>query len=198
LSDIVCQRPPTPVLHMRSTVIVSGVDIMRSRGLFDRYVSHLGASARSAILEALAGTWLPTAVVMEHFAAIDSLGLTPAEAFDIGASSGQRFGRTLWGTLVRVGKAAGADPWIPLRSYDRIFGRAVHGGGFIVREIGPKEATLELLSVPFVRYEYFRGATCGAHATLVGFLADKAYVREVSRGANANASASFVMRASWV
>jgi hypothetical protein len=195
LSDIVCQREPSPVLHMRSTVIVSGVNIMRARGLFDRYVAHLETEARRAILEALAGTWLPTAVVMEHFAAIDSLGLTAAEAFDVGASSGQRFGRTLWGTLVRVGKAAGADPWIPLRSYDRIFGRAVHGGGFIVRELGPKEATIELLSVPFVRYAYFRGATCGAHATLVGFLADKAYVREVPRSANVQ---SFVMRASWV
>jgi hypothetical protein len=195
VSDIICQRPPTPVLHMRSTVIVSGVNLLRSRGLFDRYVSHLGHDARQAILEALAGTWLPTPIVMEHFAAIDALGLRPEEAFDIGATSGRRFGTTLWGTLVRVAKAAGADPWIPLRSYDRIFGRAVDGGGFTVRQLGPKEATIELASVPFARHDYFRHAACGAHATLIEFLAERAFVRELPRSSHPN---GFVMRASWV
>ncbi len=180
---------------MRSTVIVSGVSLLRARGLFNRYAAHLGHGARQAILEALAGTWLPTPVVMEHFAAIDSLGLTPQEGFDIGATSGRRFGTTLWGTLVRVAKAAGADPWIPLRSYNRIFCRAVDGGGFTVRELGPKEATIELLAVPFTRYDYFRHASCGAHATLVEFLADTAVVREAPRSAHPN---GFVMRLSWV
>jgi hypothetical protein len=180
---------------MRSTVIISGVATVRARGLFERYVSHLSATARQSILEALAGTWLPAPIVMEHFAAIDALGLSPEEAFDIGASSGRRFGATLWGTLVRVAKAAGADPWIPLRSYERIFCRAIDGGGFTVREVGPKEATIEILSVPFARHDYFRHASCGTHATLVEFLADTAYVREVPRSAHPS---GFVMRLSWV
>jgi hypothetical protein len=195
MTDIVCQRAPTPVLHMRSTVIVSGVNILRARGLFDRYAAQLSASARAAILEALAGTWLPTPVVMEHFGAIESLGLTPEESFDIGATSGRRFGTTLWGTLVRVARAAGADPWIPLRSYDRIFCRAVDGGGFTVRQLGPKEATIEMFSVPFVRHAYFRHACGGAHATLVEFLAETAYVKEIPRPSYPG---TFLMRLSWV
>ena len=195
MSDIVCQHAPTPVRAMRSTVVISGVAIMRARGLFDRYVEHLGPSARPAILEAIAGTWLPVAFALEHFGAIDALGLTSEEAYEIGASSGQRFGATLWGTLVRVAKTAGAEPWLALRSYERIFCRAVDGGGFVVREVGPKEATIELLSVPFARYPYFRGATRGAHSTLVRFFANKAYVREVPGSVHTH---GFKMSLSWV
>ena len=194
-SEVVSERPASPLQHMRSTVVVSGVAIMRDRGLFDRYSARLPAGAREAILGALAGTWLPTAVVTEHFAAIDSLGLSTEQAHAIGASSGARFGKTLWGTLVRVAKAAGADPWVPLRSYERIFGRANDGGGFVVRKFGPKEATIELRSVPFARFAYFRGACCGAHATLIGFLATSSHVREVPRSAHPD---GFTMRASWV
>lgn len=193
--DVVCQRAAVPVTHMRSTVIVSGVAVMRARGLFDRYVEHLGPEARQAILEAIAGTWLPVQYVTEHFGAIDALGLTPEEAFDVGASSGKRFGTTLWGTLVRLAKAGGADPWLPMRSYERIFGRAVHGGGFVVRAHGPKEASIELLSLPFCRFRYFRGAACGSHATLIGFFADTVYVREVPGTAHPN---GFKMSLSWV
>lgn len=190
-----CQRAPTPVLHMRSTVVISGISVVRGLGFFDRYAAHLAPTARPLILEAIAGTWLPAAVVMEHFAAIDALGLTSEEAFDIGAASGKRFGATLWGTLVRVAKAAGADPWIALRSYDRIFGRTIDGGGFVVRELGPKDATIEILSVPFARYAYFRGACRGAHHTLVGFFASAIHVRELPRSSHPN---GFVMRISWV
>lgn len=193
--EVICQRAPRPVLHMRSTVMVSGVAILRARGLLDRYVEHLGPEARRAILEAIAGTWLPMKFVLEHFAAIDALDLTYEEAFEIGASSGKRFGTTLWGTLVRLAKSAGADPWMPLRSYERIFHRAVDGGGFVVREQGPKEATIELLSLPFCRFRYFRGAACGSHATLVGFFTDTAYVREVPGSAHPN---GFTMSLSWV
>jgi hypothetical protein len=180
---------------MRSTVVISGVAVARSRGLFDRYVAQLEPHARQPILEAIAGTWLPTAVAMEHFAALDALGLTAEEAFEIGAASGQRFGATLWGTLVRVAKAAGADPWIALRSYDRIFGRTIDGGGFVVTELGPKDATIEILSVPFSRHAYFRGACRGAHATLVRFFAGTTFVRELPRSAHPN---GFTMRMSWV
>jgi hypothetical protein len=180
---------------MRSTVMVSGVATLRARGLFDRYVEHLSPEARQAILEAIAGTWLPVQFVLEHFGAIDALGLTNEEAFDIGASSGKRFGTTLWGTLVRLAKTAGADPWLPLRSYERIFPRAVDGGGFVVREHGPKEATIEFLSLPFSKLRYFRGAACGAHATLIGFFADTVYVREVPNTAHPN---GFKMSLSWV
>jgi hypothetical protein len=195
VSLVICQRPSSPLAHLRSTVILSGVSIVRARGLYDRYAAHLEPSVRQAIEEAIAGTWLPTTVAMGHFAAIDSLGLSTDEAFEIGASSGERFGATLWGTLVRVAKASGADPWVALRSYHRIFGRAVDGGAFVVRELGPKDATIELLSVPFSRHAYFRGACRGAHARLFGFLAAKIYVREVPRSAHDN---GFIMRISWV
>ena len=79
VSEVVNQHAPTPARHIRSTLIVSGVAMLRARGLFDAYFAHLGPAAHEAILGALVGKWLPLSVAMDHFAAIDALGMS-AEA----------------------------------------------------------------------------------------------------------------------
>ncbi len=195
MTEVICEREPTPVRAMRSTVVVSGVAEMRARGLFDRYVVQLSEEARPAIVDAIAGTWLPMAVALEHFAAVDALGLSAEEAFDIGVTSSQRFGSTLWGTLLRVARTAGADPWVPMRMYERLFHRTFEGGGFVVRKVGPKEAQIDYLSVPLSRFAYFRNATRGTHETILQPLANALTVREVPRSAHAH---GFAMRVSWL
>jgi hypothetical protein len=189
-------RRPTPFESIRSTVVISGIAVLRSRGLFDAYAARLVPAARDVIVSSVAGTWLPVDAGMAHFAAIDELDLGPEASYEIGAASGKRFGATVWGTLVRVATAAGgADPWVVLGAYDRLFVRSFQGGGFVVRQLGPKDATVEIQGVPFSRYAYFRNAFRGAHAGPLGLFSTTVYVREVPGTIRTN---GFTVRISWV
>jgi len=161
---------------------------MRSRGLFERYVSHLGRP-RPAILER-SGHWRHVHR-MEHFAAIDSLDLSPEEAFDIGPPPGGASARPSGNARARrEGRAP--SPWI---RFGRTTGfrAAIDGGGFTVRELGPKEATIELFSVPFLSTPIRTPAASARHAGRVP--RETAYVREAPRSYHAS---GFTMRASWV
>lgn len=188
-------EPPRPLEAIRSTIVLSGIAVLRERGLFEGYAARLDPAWTETLLSAIAGQWLPTAAAMAHFGAVDGLDLGSEAAYAIGAASAKRFGATLWGTLVRIATAAGADPWIVLGSYHRMFGRSFRGGGFAVRKLGPKEATIELSSVPVCRYAYFRDALRGAHETLLGFFSSAVVVREEPQSAHAD---GVTMRASWV
>ena len=191
-----CLQPPTPFESIRSTVVVSGIAVLRSRSLFEAYEARLESAMRDVLVSAVAGTWLPVDAGMQHFAALDALDLGADVSYEIGAASGKRFGSTVWGTLVRVAMAAGgANPWVVLSAYDRMFGRGFRGGGFAVWQLGPKEAAVELQGVPFCRYAYFRDAFRGAHSSLLELFSSTVYVREVPDTARPS---GFTVRISWV
>ena len=195
MTGVKCSREASPLTHVRSTILVSGIAELRARSLFDAYMARLEPGTRDAIATMVAGVWVPVHLATKHFEAADGLGLSGEEAFDVGAAAGRRFQQTLWGTLVRVAVNAGADPWIILDSYDRLWPRGFDGGGFVVTQVGPKEATIELLSVPFSRFAYFRDAFRGVNGAGLGLFASTLYVREIPRRAHPN---GFVVRASWV
>ena len=52
--------------RVRSTLLLSSLQSLRTRGLFERYVAVLDAAHRDAMLEAVAGAWLPMAVGIAH------------------------------------------------------------------------------------------------------------------------------------
>lgn len=195
MKDIVFAREPTPLLHVRSTILVSGVAEFRARGHYSAYVARLDDGTRETILGMIAGEWLSVDVAMKHFEAVEGLGLTPEEAFEIGGASARRFRASLWGTLLRVAVSAGADPWVFLRAYDRVWARAFDGGGFVVTQTGPKEVMIELRSIPFCRYEYFRNAFRGTNDVAMGAFASTLYVREVTKRTHPN---GFTIRVAWV
>lgn len=196
MSDVVSVREPSALKALRSTVVASGITVFRAQGIFDAYCANLEPKTRDILLTTVAGSWLPVDLALAHFAAVDAIGLTTEQSFDIGATSARRFGETLWGTAMRMARAAtGVDPWSVLGIYDRLWKRSFEGGGYVVTRGGPKEAFVEIRAVPFARHAYFRDAFRGAHHGLLSLLALTVYVREVPRKTHPE---GFTMRLSWV
>lgn len=195
MSEVLVQREPSVLKAIRSTIVVSGIAVFRARGLFDAYSANLPKKMRDAVLTTVAGTWLPVELGLAHFGAVDAIGLTAEQSFDIGATSARRFGETLWGTAMRMTRAAGVDPWNVFAMYERLWKRSFDGGGFVVKRGGPKEAFVEIRAMPFARHAYFRDALRGSHHALLGLFARTLYVREVPRKTHPE---GFTMRVSWV
>lgn len=196
MSDVIAVREATVLKAIRSTVVASGISVFRAREVFDAYCANLDAKTRDVLLTTVAGSWLAVDLALAHFAAVDAIGLPTEQAFDIGATSARRFGETLWGTAMRMARAAtGVDPWTVFGIYDRLWKRSFDGGGFVVTRGGPKEAFVEIRAVPFARYAYFRDALRGTHHALLSLVARTVYVREVPRRTSPE---GFTMRISWV
>jgi len=196
VNDVVASREPSPLVGFRSTVVVSGIVTFRQLAIFDAYAANLDATSRAALLSAPVGTWLPVELALAHFAAVDAIGLTTEQCFGIGATSTRRFGETLWGTALRMARAAAVvEPWNVLEMYDRMWRRGFDGGGFVVTRCGPKEALIELRAVPFARHRYFRDAVRGMHHALLSLFARTVYVNEAPRETHPE---GFSMRISWV
>ena len=85
------------------------------------------------------------------------------------------------------------SPHIPLRHYDRLWDRLLFGGGCIVRETGPKDASVESLGVPMFQYRYFRVAYMGLMKG-VGMMFSKATFTRSTRAT----SKSLTIHVSWV
>src|SRR5262249_59014952 len=73
-------HPPPParpkiVRAVRSTLVSSGLVILRERGLFDRYAATLSTTHVETVRGIVAGAWLPTEFMIAHYAAWDGLGL---------------------------------------------------------------------------------------------------------------------------
>jgi hypothetical protein len=188
-------RRPEPVKRYRSTLLCSGIAVFRERGLFDRYAAELDPETRDTLVNAVAGVWLPASVATSHFAAVDALGLTADEAFEIGEASGKRIQGTVLHALIHMAAGTVATPWSVLNVYERIWPRIFDGGGFTILRAGPKEATLELHALPVARFAYFRNAYRGANSVVLRRFASMLYVREVKR---TRVDDGFTLRIAWV
>lgn len=188
-------RRSAALRRVRSTLICSGLTELRQRGAFDEYVARLSPGPREVILAAVAGVWLPADVALEHFRAVDALGLTADEAFAIGAGSGRRIQQSVLSTLVRLAAGAGANPWTVFQNYERLWSRIFDGGTFHIDRLGPKEVRVDYASLPPCRYAYFRNAFRGANDAGLRLFSRVLYVRELTACASDDGMA---LRVSWV
>ncbi len=173
----------TPPLHVRSTLIASSLRSLREHGVIDEYLSKVDARWKDALLESVAGVWLPIEAGLAHYGACDALSLTAAQHFDIGREVGERVNGTFLGMMVRTAKSAGATPWTALapgRSAVSTLGSS-NGGGICVGKSGPKDAKWELVVNPLARFSYFRDGARGMWASAIELFCRKAYVSEVGR-----------------
>lgn len=180
---------------MRSTLICSGLTELRQRGLFDEYVGRLSPQTRGIIVTTVAGVWLQADVVLDHFRAVDSLGLSAEDAFEIGAGSGKRIQQSVLSTLVRLAAGAGANPWTVFQNYGRLWKRIFDGGTFRTDRHGPKDAVIECANLPPCQYASFRNAFRGANDAGLRLFSHALYVRELSGRATDEGMA---LRVSWV
>lgn len=165
----------------RSTWLTSSLRALRARDLFPRYLAALPSEFHEAVLSSVAGTWLPMEVAMQHYAACDTLGLSPGELFDIGRETAVQVHATALSVAVRMARSAGASPWTIFAQLQRLWDRIWVGGAVGVLKAGPKEAITEIVSWPCARFAYTRGAMRGVLAGFCGLVTTRVYVTELAR-----------------
>ncbi len=185
-----------PVTHIRSTLVASSVQTLRARGLFDEYLGKLPKEMHATVLDAVAGSWMPLAVGMAHYAAADAIGLSSLEQFSNGRLVAERVQNTMLGTLVRAAKNIGVTPWMGLEQFQRMWDRVLLGGSGAVYRLGPKEARVEAHGNPLVKWAYFRNSWRGMFAGSGELFCKKLYATEVAAPAPTSHS-PFVLRISW-
>lgn len=185
-------------VSVRGSIIIGSLRLLRDSGHFPTYEAHLPSEHREAIVFAMAGSWLPAELLRVHFATVDSLNLSDVQLSRIGETVGAQIIDSLFGSLVRAARQAGAEagPWIALRQIDRIWDRIMQGGGVTVVQTGPKDATLEVFGVPIAGSRFFR-ISHSAFVRGAMLLATKAcFVKPIApRRASAEA---FTVSLSWV
>jgi len=179
----------------RSTWVVSSIQTLRHRGLFDRYAALLPAAHRDAILMCVAGTWLPVAVARAHYEACQALGLARAEQIANGMAVGERAQGTVLGTVARAATGAGVTPWTIVPQMQRLWERGADGGANCVTRAGPKEGTIETIGCELFDVPYFRAAFGGVVLGVVRLFARDAYVHDDTP---AHARGESVLRIQWV
>ena len=184
-----------PVRHARSTVVIGSIASIRESGRFERYAASLVPEHRDELLHAVAGTWIRVEVARSHYSACDSLGLSSEQEVDLGRGIFKRTGDTMFGTVLRLAKGAGATPWTVLPQLQRFWDRGYDGGGVCVQKLGPKEARIELVQCSILESRYFRNAARGLVGSILQLFCTRVYMQELTAVRSAG---SVAVRAQWV
>jgi hypothetical protein len=169
-----------PVSEVRSTLIASSLQALKTRGLLERYTELLPEEFRETILHCIAGQWFTLTVAFAHYRTCDQLGLTIEQQRDIGSDVSRRIHETFLGVLVQMAKGVGITPWTVLGRANQLFSRIVKGGGVQVTKVGPKDALIEIARLPLLEVPYFRTAAQGIYQVAIGMFAMRAHVRFVA------------------
>jgi len=182
-----------PATYIRSTVIGASLLSLRTHGYFDRYIALLPEVHHKAVLENVAGVWLPMDIAAAHYRACNALELTAAQQFEMGSSVSERLHGSFLGTLVRIAKSVGFRPTGVAKHYPRLWERIFQGGGFRLFRSGPKDLTIEFKQVELFEIPYFRRGFRGLNQAAFQLFASHVHVREAS-----SARSELALRISWV
>src|SRR5262249_36050883 len=137
------------VRQVRGSLIASSLTTVRERGLLQAYTAALPLEHHASIFGGTAAQWVPTPIAMAHYRALDALGLPSSEVFEMGRSVAGRVQGTVLATAARMAKSSGVTPWLPLSTLNRLWARLFDGGAVAVYKLGPKEARIDIVRVPF-------------------------------------------------
>jgi hypothetical protein len=185
----------TRVTRCRSTLLVSSTLTLREAGLFDRYTALLAPAWREAVLQCVAGTWLPIQAAIAHYEACDALKLPPSEQARLGSLVGMRVHGTMLGAVQRLASGVGATPCAALTQLPRFWERFFEGGGTRVVRLGPKDARVEIVGLPLARIPHFVNAQRGLLQANAELFATRAFVSVLPRPMT---SSGVAYRLAWV
>ncbi len=180
-----------PVTHLRSTLLLSSVLTLKARGRYSSYLGKLGSAHHAAIDALVAGAWLPVDLAIAHYKACDALALGTHEQLEMGTQVAAQVQGGLLDTIVRAARNADATPWTALESYPKFWERLMKGGAVSIERLGPKDALLEAVGVPFEGNRYFRTAFRGMNQAAFAPLCERIFVKDMPE-------LGFVCRISWV
>jgi hypothetical protein len=118
----------TPLRSVRSTVLIGSISGLKLTGYFEPYLAALDPKHTATLVDAIAGTWVPVDAALAHYEACDALGIPVDVQITNGGRTYARAGETLFGTIVKMAKAAGATPWSFLPHMQRFYDRSYQGG----------------------------------------------------------------------
>ncbi|MCS6760213.1 MAG: hypothetical protein MO852_15755 [Candidatus Devosia euplotis] len=149
-------RTGASVTKVRSTLLASSLQSLQEHGLGDAYRAVLPTEHQHIFTETVAMGWLPVDLAVAHYRACDTLGLTPQQIREVGASVGMRVQGSFLGTVARGAARAALTPWTLLARGDRVWERVFVGGGTTVYRDGPKDASVDIFDIPLCPSPYFR------------------------------------------
>jgi hypothetical protein len=183
------------VTEVRSTIVVSAIQTLRARGIYERYLDSLPAPTRDRIVSLIAGIWVPIDLAVEHYRAMDRLGLETATIEAIGGEVADRVNKSVLSLAVTLSKQVGATPWRALSVAHKVNDINWRGGDIQVTKLGPKEARYEWAGQPCAAVPYFVTAFGGFLRSLASLFAVKVYTRLAPERSSLT---SVSYRISWV
>jgi hypothetical protein len=184
-----------PISEVKSTLIVSGIQALRSRGLYERYVEALAPEARDKMVGVIPGVWLPIELGLTHYRAADRLQLETRVIEGIGAEVAERINKSVLSVAVQLSKAVGVTPWSALSLVHRVSDLNWRGGDLGVFKTGAKEAVYEWVGQPCAAIPYFVTSLASYLRALTALFSDKAHARYIPERSSPTVAS---YRLSWV
>ena len=185
----------TPMTHLRSTVIVNSMRIVRERTLDAEYWAALGPASEEYFRALVAQGWVPVERALEHYAVLDALIPNPLDHFAIGRQAAERLQALYVRTVSTLLRASGAltveRVFSKLRS---AFDRMMQGGTVTVHQTGLKDAEILLADMPLLDLPYFRNNLVPWLTAISSLAATTARTRVL----RVPGPASVLYRVSWV
>ena len=185
----------TPVAReVRGTLIVTSLQMLRERGLIDRYRGLVDPAVRDEILGVVAATWVPVELIAAHYTACDQLGFTVPELLELGRGLTSRLHQPVFKVAVKLAGAAGVSPWALEPLLPRVWERMYRGGAIETTQLGPKDARVVIRGFPCASIAYSRIAWRGVLLGGVELFASRVYVNEITGACDAT---TLAYRVSW-
>jgi hypothetical protein len=184
-----------PVSELKSAMIVSAIQALRSRDLYERYLEVLAPEVRAPITTLVAGGWVPIELGLEHYRAADRLGLEPRVIESIGSEVAERMNKSFLAVAVQLSKRVGVTPWNALSLAHRITDLNWRGSDVAVYKVGAKEALYEWAGQPCAAIPYFVTSFSAHLRALASLFSDKAHARPIPERSSAM---TLCCRLSWV
>jgi hypothetical protein len=181
-----------PIQAVRGSLLVLDWRWLRENGLFDAYVSALGPG--HGLLDVTAGEWVPFPLGMDHWRALDALGMTSAREHDVGKHLGQRVHNIVLATLIRLAGQLGVSPWLALGQCHKLWLRSWKGGGMAAYRTGEHSARVEILNAEVVQTHAFRNGVTGTIEAGIEPFCSKSLIHERT---DERTKTSIVLAVAW-
>jgi len=143
------------VTEARSTLIISGIQSLRSQGLYEQYVERVSPKLRQEMMSLVAGLWVPWELALEHYQTMDRLGLPKSTIEAIGAEVADRISKTTLGRMPALTKRDDVTPWTLLLMAHRNLDTNWRGSDVMITKEGPQEAICIWAGQPCASVPYF-------------------------------------------
>jgi len=167
--------------HCRGMLLTASFNAVKSHGHLERYLAALPPQYLTPITTAIASERISMDVVLAHYRACETLGLSVEETLTIGGAVVMNLQRTfIGGVLKKATVEAGVSPLFGLQKFASVYYRTMKGGGGRIVRIGPKDVRMEFVGQPLSSVRYFRISYRGFIQAGCAFFARRAVVAELA------------------